>query len=209
MNYFRAHAPITLSRLTGIALAVTKIGAALAARKSGGSDMAPMHHQGRQSILRNKSMSMAPTFAPDHLALRRTTRVSMSASGGCFVKLDEGVNLVKISINCPIDFEPQNAADIHCIDLDLKETSFESALAWIRETQSWRIESNRLPLCVVVICHEEALSIDELWRVSAELEPAGAIFHGWPEACTSFDEAFRLFGQSMVKRQSTKNRMRR
>lgn len=104
------------------------------------------------------------------------------------------VLLVEVLPAASPTFEPQSAADILC--LDLHKFGLGSAIHWVEQAQS-RIEDDELPLCIVAIGNEKVLSVKDLWRVSAELEPAGAIFHRWPENCESFAEAFRRFGESV------------
>jgi hypothetical protein len=105
------------------------------------------------------------------------------------------VHLVEITPGTSINFEPQSAADILCLDIHAFEV--EGAIGWVEQAQNYRIETDRLPLCIVVIGDENKLSLEDMWRVSEELEPAGAIFHTWPENCKSFDDAFRRFGTSI------------
>lgn len=106
------------------------------------------------------------------------------------------VYLVELLPGTPVDFEPRCAADIHCFDIE--KFGMDAVVGWVSEAQDRRIKTGRLPLCVVVVAEEGRLTVEELWRVSHELQPAGAIFHSWPENCASFSEAFRLLGQSIA-----------
>lgn len=103
--------------------------------------------------------------------------------------------LVELLPGTPVEFDPRCAADIHC--LDLGKFGMNEVVGWVSETQDRRTKMERLPLCIVVVAEEGRLTVEELWRVSNELQPAGAIFHSWPENCTSFEEAFDRLGQSI------------
>jgi hypothetical protein len=82
--------------------------------------------------------------------------------------------------------------------LDIAKFGMDAVVGWVSAAQDRRIKMERLPLCIVVVADEEQFTVEELWRVSDELQPAGAIFHSWPENCNSFREAFRLLGQSIA-----------
>jgi hypothetical protein len=110
---------------------------------------------------------------------------------------DHRVTLVELLPGAPVDFEPRCAADIVC--LDIEKFGVEGAVGWVVEVQDRRIDADKLPLCIVVLGNEQRLSLEELWHVFEELDSAGAIFHSWPENCRSFEEAFRLLGESIAR----------
>jgi hypothetical protein len=109
---------------------------------------------------------------------------------------DHCVYLAELLPGTPVEFEPRCAADIHCLDIEKFE--MDAVVGWVSAAQDRRIKMGRLPLCIVVVANEDRLTVEELWRVSEELQPAGAIFHSWPENCTSFSKAFTLLGQSIA-----------
>jgi len=115
--------------------------------------------------------------------------MTISSAGG------REVQLVELLPAAPTTYEPRSAADILC--LDIHKFSLNGTIRWVEEAQG-RIADDELPLCIVAIANEKDLSVEDLWRISEELEPAGAIFHRWPERCESFAEAFSRFGKSVT-----------
>lgn len=104
------------------------------------------------------------------------------------------VQLVELLPDAPTSFEPKSEADILC--LDIHKFGIGRTIDWVEQAQG-RIADDEMPLCIVAIGNEKDLSVRDLWRVSEELEPAGAIFHRWPEGCDSFSDAFHRFGESV------------
>lgn len=143
----------------------------------------------RQFFKRNKAMGIST------VRVCETAEVA-SIGESMTIANSEGadVKLVEVLPTASPTFEPQSAADILC--LDIHKFGIGPAIEWVEQAQS-RIEDSELPLCIVVIGNEKDLSVKDLWRVSEEIEPAGAIFHRWPENCESFAQAFVRFGESL------------
>jgi len=131
------------------------------------------------------------TAAPPHHEQKSTygKRMVVAQQG------DHRVYLLELLPGTPVEFDPRCAADIHC--LDIERFGMDAVVGWVSEAQDRRIKMGRLPLCIVVVAEERRLTVEELWRVSHELQPAGAVFHSWPENCASFSDAFDLLGQSI------------
>lgn len=107
---------------------------------------------------------------------------------------DEVVWLQEVLPAAPPTYKPQSAADILC--LDLHKFGIAGATSWVRDAQS-SIADDQWPLCIVALGNPGDLGVKDLWRISEELEPAGAIFHRWPKNCESFADAFHRFGESV------------
>ena len=143
----------------------------------------------REAVTSQQTASVAKDMAAGGKSAAAMRKILISDADGY------QVHLVALAKTERPTFEPQCAADILC--LDLHAFGVEKAIEWVDEAQSRRVDLDLLPLCIMVIGNKNDLSAEELWRVSAELEPAGAIFHRWPENCTSFGEAFEQLGQSL------------
>jgi hypothetical protein len=139
-----------------------------------------------------------PVFETGVSQRSATREKSQAVAKTMMISEEDGyqVHLVEITPGTSANFKPQSAADILCLDIHAFE--LEGAIGWVEQAQKHRIEKDELPLCIVVIGDENQLSLEDMWRVSEELEPAGAIFHTWPDNCKSFDEAFSRFGKSIA-----------
>lgn len=104
------------------------------------------------------------------------------------------VKLVHIRRGMPPGFRTECAADILC--LDLQEFGLPETIAWVRAALA---HSPGDSPCIAVLGREEELSREELWHISTELEPAGALFHAWPEGCRSFGDAFNALATEISK----------
>jgi hypothetical protein len=107
---------------------------------------------------------------------------------------DYEVKLIHIPPGTSPEYRPESTADILC--LSLHEFSLPEAIAWVRASVA---NSQGVLPCIAVLGSADKLSREDLWQISRELEPAGAIFHRWPERCRSFDEAFRSLGDEIAK----------
>lgn len=105
------------------------------------------------------------------------------------------VQLVEMLPGVEFDFQPENAGDILCFELEA--FGLDTVIAWVEQAQARRIEVGELPLCIMVLGDEAQLTPEDMWRISEELEPAGAIFHSWPDDSRGFAGAFCQLAKSI------------
>ncbi|MGB7922654.1 MAG: hypothetical protein WCF57_05360 [Pyrinomonadaceae bacterium] len=108
--------------------------------------------------------------------------------------LDYEVRLVHVRRGTPPHYRSNCVADILC--LNLEEFSLPEAVAWVQAAVE---DAHGVRPGIAILGSVDKLSREELWQISRELEPAGAIFHGWPKNCHSFDEAFEILGKEIRK----------
>ncbi len=107
------------------------------------------------------------------------------------------VELIRVSKGTDPEYRPKSLADILC--LDIHEFGFEETIVWVTVAQASAQKNGGMPLSIAVLGCTEKLTTSELWRISRELEPAGAIFHAWPEACHSSEEAVKWLAEEISK----------
>lgn len=107
------------------------------------------------------------------------------------------INLIPVSLRLLGDIRLENAADMLC--LDLHECGVDTTIREIRRfCKGYGSIGAGVAPCIFVLGSMESLSADELWAISQQLEPAGGIFHAWPDDCRSFADAYNALADELV-----------
>jgi hypothetical protein len=142
------------------------------------------------------------SMARDSAATKAATIWKTEPCGCRRIVIAEGQNytveLVCIPRGTSPELRPRNLADIFC--LDLHEFGLRETIAWVQAAQEAAAHRDEgTSICISVLGNTDKLNADEMWQISRELLPAGAMFHPWPSGCESFDEAFVALAQEITK----------